>query len=92
MTASEKARKLFGKGAIEILIYLEKTGPARYQQILNQRFTGSRETFSRRLSELESLDLIVRDIKKTRPPKVFYHLSEKGKKVVSHLRSIIDLL
>jgi len=92
MRLTEKVRKLFGKGAIQILFYLEKTGEARYQEILNQHFTGSRETFSRRLLELESLGLIIREIEDSRPPKVIYKLSREGKEVVSHLRSIIDLL
>ena len=92
MESIGKVRKLFSKGAIEILLYLERTGGARYQEILNQHFTGSRETFSRRLSELESLNLIRREIEDARPPKVFYRLSKKGKDVVNHLRCIIDLL
>ena len=87
-----EVRKLFGKGAIEILFFVSKTGGARYQEILNQNFTGSRETISRRLLELESLKLIVREVKETRPPKVVYRLSQKGQKVVDHLKAISEVL
>lgn len=87
-----KVRKLFGKGAIEILFFVRKTGGARYQEILNQNFTGSRETISRRLVELESLNLIVREVEKTRPPKVTYRLSGKGEKVVDRLKVVLEVL
>lgn len=87
-----KIRTLFGKGAIEILFFVGRTGGARYQEILDQNFAGSRETISNRLVELESLELIVREVKETRPPKVVYRLSPKGQKVVDHLKTISDML
>lgn len=81
-------RSFFKVGTVEILFFLGDVGEARYNEILKHGFVGSRETFARRMKELESLSLIVRRVVGTRPPGVSYRLTSKGERVVSLLKEL----
>ncbi len=85
-------RTFFKVGSVEILRFLDKVGRARHNEILKQNFVGSRETFARRLRELEELGLIKRTILHLRPPGVSYSLTKKGKRVIILLNNLEEIL
>ncbi|MEE8168617.1 MAG: winged helix-turn-helix transcriptional regulator [Candidatus Hydrothermarchaeales archaeon] len=85
-------RNFFKVGSVEILRFLDTVGEARHNKILNQNFVESRETFARRLRELEELELIKRKILHLRPPGVSYSLTKKGKRVIILLNDLEEIL
>ncbi len=85
-------RIFFRAGAVEILSFLDKKGETRHNEILKQDFVKSRETFSRRLHELEELNLIRRTILDTKPPGVMYSLTNKGKETKKLLAQLEKVL
>ncbi len=85
-------RTFFRAGAVEILRFLDEKGEVRHNEILKQDFVKSRETFSKRLHELEELNLIRRTVLDTKPPGVVYSLTGKGKetkKLLDRLEGIL---
>lgn len=92
MSNLSELRTFFRAGAVEILRFLDKKGNVRHNEILKQDFVRSRETFSRRLHELEKLKLIRRSVLNTKPPGVTYSLTKNGreaKKLLDHLESVL---
>lgn len=81
-------RFLFRKGAIETIFYLHKVGKAGYYEMLKQGFVASRETFSILIKELEKESIVARKLIDSRPPRVEYALTSKGKEVAETLNKL----
>ncbi|MHA1632779.1 MAG: winged helix-turn-helix transcriptional regulator [Candidatus Freyarchaeota archaeon] len=81
-------RFLFRKGAVEIILYLHEVGKANYYAVQRQGFVGSRQTFSNLLKELEARGIISRRVVESRPPRVEYSLTEKGRRVAEILEQL----
>ena len=82
---SENIRFLFKKGMIEVLSYLSRVERANYYKIQKQGFVGSRQTFANLLKELEKRDMVHRKVIESRPPRVEYSLTSKGKEIAQIL-------
>ena len=87
-----KSRFLFKKGAIDIILYLNKVGRARYYETYKQNFVVSRQTFSNLLKLLEKKGIVSREVIENRPPRVEYGLTEKGKIVAGILNELEKVL
>ena len=74
-----KSRFLFRKGAIEIILYLDKLEKAGYYEIYKQNFVVSRQAFAKLMKELENKEIVDREVVDSHPPRVNYSLNEKGK-------------
>jgi len=89
-------RKLFGKGYIEVLLYLDEKGNARFNDVrkfcLEYGVVGSRGTVPVILKNLTHLKLVERKVVATRPVQTFYGITDLGKQVAKHLRSVKGLL
>ncbi len=80
-----KSRFLFGKGVIDVILYLDKFGKAGYYKIYKQKFVVGKQTFANILKKLEKEGIADRKVIEVRPPRVEYSLTEKGKKVAKML-------
>lgn len=89
-------RKLFGKGYIDVLIYLDEKGDARFNDIrkfcLDFGVVRSRGTVPTILKNLTNLKLVKRKVVATRPVQTHYGLTELGKQVTLHLKHVKQLL
>ena len=88
----DKVRFLFRKGAIDVILYLNQVDKAGYYEIYKQGFVVSRQTFSNLLKTLERRSVISREVIESRPPRVDYRLTEKGKKVAKCLDEMKRIL
>jgi len=97
-TSSDDGKKashhqlLFAKGVAESLLFLASIGSARYSQIKKQRYVVGDRSLSRLLKELQSHGLVERKVLSTFPISTEYSLTEKGQKVVKHLKELKSLL
>lgn len=73
---------------ILILRDLFLQGPRRYQDFQESLTGVAPNTLSARLKELEANGLVVRRQYSERPPRLEYHLTEKGKSLGPVLRSL----
>ena len=73
---------------IEVILYLDRVGKARYYDIYKQNFVVSRQTFADILKKLENEGIVERNIIEARPPMVEYHLTEKGKNIAKILKEL----
>ena len=89
---AENIRFLFKKGMMDIRVYLLKTEKANYYTIQKQGFVGSRQTFANRLKELERRGIVNREVIASRPPRVEYSLTNKGKDVVRRLEALKKII
>jgi DNA-binding HxlR family transcriptional regulator len=91
MKETAKLRKLITKrGTLEILIPLCcTTNPVRYIKFRNILKGFSSKTLAIRLKELESNGILERRAYNEIPPRVEYHLTDKGQELVE---SVINLL
>ena len=87
-----KSRFLFKKGAIDIILYLNKVGKAGYYETYKQNFVVSRATFANLLKLLEKKGIVNREVIENRPPRVEYSLTEKGKIVAGILNELEKVL
>lgn len=87
-----ESRFLFRKGAIEVILYLNKVGKAGYYETYKQGFVVSRQTFANLLKLLERKGVVSREVIENRPPRVEYGLIEKGKKVAEILDRLNKIL
>ena len=87
-----KVRFLFGKGVIDIVLYIDKFGKAGYYEMYQQNYVVSRQAFSNILKVLEKNDIACRKVLESRPPKVEYSLTSKGKEVATLLKRINELV
>jgi len=83
---------LFAKGVAESLLFLATIGSARYSQIKKQRYVVGDRSLSRLLKELQAHGLVERRVLSTFPISTEYSLTEKGQKVVKHLKELKSLL
>jgi DNA-binding HxlR family transcriptional regulator len=86
------ARFLFRKGGVELILYLQRVRKANYCEILRQDFVRSRGTFSDLMKEFEEKDIVVRELINSRPPRVEYSLTDKGKKIAKILDELNEVL
>ena len=89
LTAS---RFLFGKGVIDVIFYLDKFGKAGYYKIYKQNFVVGRQTFGNILKKLEKEGIVNRKVVDSRPPRVEYSLTGKGRDVARILYELENLL
>ena len=87
-----KSRFLFGKGVIEVILFLNKVKKAGYYEIYKQNFVVSRQTFANLLKRLEKEGIVNRKVIENRPPRVEYSLTEKGRKVAQMLDALDKIL
>ena len=73
---------------IEVILYLDKVGKARYYALYKQDFVVSRQTFANILKKLESEGIVERRIIEARPPMVEYSLTRKGKNIARILKEL----
>jgi DNA-binding HxlR family transcriptional regulator len=85
-------RFLFRKGAVEAILYLQRVGRAGYYEMLKQGFVVSRETFSILIRELEREGIVARRLIDSRPPRVEYSLTGKGREVAEALSRLDEIL
>jgi DNA-binding HxlR family transcriptional regulator len=86
-----KVRFLFGKGAIEAILYMYKSGRAGYYELYKQGFVVSRQAFSNLLKALEENGIADRKVIENRPPRVEYSLTSKGKEIAVLLKHINEI-
>ena len=72
---------------IEVLSDLSKVEKANYT-IQKQAFVGSRRTFVNLLKELEEKHIVNREVVESRPPRVEYSLTSKGKEIERILKML----
>ena len=89
---SESLRVFFRKGMIDVVFYLSSVEEAGYYEIYRQGFVVSRQTFADLLRLLEEEGLVNRRVTDSRPPRVNYSLSEKGRRISSILKSLDEAL
>lgn len=93
---SPPLRKLFGKGRIDVLFFINGKRSARFADIrkfcLDYGIIGSRGTVSIILRNLTDMKLVERRVATTRPVQTFYEITQLGRQVVGHLKSIKRLL
>jgi len=92
MSLKNKSRFLFGKGVIEVILYLSTVEEAGYYELYKKGFVISRETFANMLKELEEKDIIGRRVIESRPPRVKYSLTKKGKEIAEILKRLNENL
>lgn len=80
-----KSRFLFKKGVMDVILYLNQVVKAGYYEIYRQNFVVSRQTFANILKKLEKEGIVNRRIVESRPPKVEYSLTDKGKGIADIL-------
>jgi len=85
-------RFLFRKGAIEVISYLFKVKKINYYAIQKQNFVGSRQTLANLLKMLEERGILTREIIESRPPRVEYSLTKKGKEIAKILKVLDDVI
>ena len=77
---------------IDVVFYLDKFGKAGYYKIYKQNFVVGRQTFGNILKKLEKEGIVNRKVIESRPPRVEYSLTEKGKNVAQILYELDKLL
>lgn len=77
----ESAFRLLGKRWIGIIIHVLLDGPKRFKDLTEIIPSISQKMLSERLKELETEGLLERIVIDDTPVKVFYQLTEKGKRL-----------
>ena len=85
-------RFLFRKGAVDVILYLYKVKKTNYYTIQKQNFVGSRQTLANLLKDLEGRGILVREVIDSRPPRVEYSLTMKGKEVAKLLEMLDKII
>lgn len=89
-------RKLFGKGRLEVLFFIEEKGAVSYSDVrnfcLSNEIVGSRGTANTILKDLTDIRLVEREVMATRPVRTTYQLTMLGRDVAKHLKIIKQLL
>jgi len=73
---------------MDVIFYLDKVGKAGYYEIYKQNFVVSRQTFANLLKKLEEEGIVNRKVIESRPPRVEYSLTSKGKRVADILSDL----
>ncbi len=87
-----KAHILFGKGVIEAILYIDKSGKAGYSELYKQGFVVSRQAFANLLYILEENGIADRKLIESRPTRVEYSLTSKGKEIAASLKHLNEIL
>lgn len=87
-----KGHILFGKGVIETILYLDKTEKAGYYELYKQGFVVSRQAFSNLLKLLEENGIADRKLIESRPTRVEYSLTNKGKEIADLLKRLNEIV
>lgn len=82
---------LFDLSDTKIILYLDEKKGTRYSDLL-ANVVGNRSTLATSLRQLQDMALIDRRVKATRPIQTEYVLTDRGRKLVEHLRGIRGLL
>lgn len=72
--------------------YIHKVGEAGYYEMLKQGFVASRASFAIPIKELEKEGIVARKLIDSRPPRVEYSLTSKGKEVAENLSKLDKIL
>lgn len=91
----KKGSLLYRVGAIETLKLLNRQGKMRFTELYDRKIFGTPATLAHRLRELEGLELITKDVKNIKNPvpvKVYYVITERGKEVLDHLKTLEELI
>ncbi|MCW4019129.1 MAG: winged helix-turn-helix transcriptional regulator [Candidatus Bathyarchaeota archaeon] len=88
-------RKMSKKGYYETLCFICQKGSVHYAEILDYNLktpiVESRATVTLIIRNLTTLGLIRRSIVDSRPIRTIYQPTEKGKKLLDHLRAMEQL-
>jgi len=88
-------RKMSKKGFYETLEFICDKGSAHYAEILKydleNEIVGSRATVTLIVRSLSKMNLIRRTVMDTRPVRTLYQLTDKGLKLMRHLKDIEQL-
>lgn len=76
--------------AVRVLLHLHERGEARYSELLD--LLGSRGTLGLSLRDLEAEGLIERRVVESRPVRVYYRLTERGRRAAKHLAGLKQIL
>ena len=87
-----KAHILFGKGVIEAILYLDKSGKAGYSELYKQGLVVSRQAFANLLYILEENGIADRKLIESRPTRVEYSLTNKGKEIATLLKRLNEIV
>jgi DNA-binding HxlR family transcriptional regulator len=87
-----KAHILFGKGVIEAILYIDKSGKAGYSELYKQGFVVSRQAFANVLYILEENSIVDRKLIESRPTRVEYSLTNKGKEIAALLKRLNEIV
>jgi len=77
------------KWTISIIVTIGNFGKLRFNDLLNRLENAKAKILSMRLRELEKEGIIKRFSYKEAPPRVEYNLTNKGKKLLESLSSLI---
>jgi DNA-binding HxlR family transcriptional regulator len=77
----EVAKTVFGKWSVDILTLMYARKTLGYQEILHELPGMSGRVLSDKLSRLQELGLVHREVLDTKPPRVQYSFTEKGLRV-----------
>ena len=78
------------KWTISIIVTIGNFGKLRFNDLLNRLENAKAKILSMRLRELEKLEIIERHSFNETPPRVEYSLTNKGKKLLESLSSLIQ--
>lgn len=81
---------LLGKrGTLKIFFLLRKHGRLRFTEIADQLRDLSTKTVVKRLRELESWQLVTREVYREIPPRVEYYFTKKGEDMAKALKPLV---
>lgn len=84
----EKGMRLIGKKWTASIIYHLKDEPVRFNDLARMLGGASKKVIDQRLKELESRDMIVREVISDRPIAVSYALTEFGRSALKILEDL----
>jgi len=89
-------KELFGKGRIDVLFFIEEKVEVGFTDVRNfclkNKIVGSRGTVNIILRDLTDTKLVERKVMVTRPVRTTYQLTQLGRQVVDHLKTVKELL
>ena len=89
---TELFRSIFSKWAPEILTVLDRASPIGFQALRREIPGVSPRVLSMRLQGFQGLQLVLREIVDSRPPRVHYTLTESGSAVLRLMRPVLEYL
>ena len=80
-----------GQWTLYIIWILSLEGPKRFGELKRSVPGISAKVLTERLRHLEHYNLLIRDVKPTRPPEVTYSLSPRGNELIELLNPLYNL-